>query len=301
MLISLMVNPVEQVHKALQGIASGIPLEFGKQELEAFGLGVSTHLQRQTTPKTKLRTEKTLWFSEVGKPCSRQVWYQHHDSASAESLHPNAIVKFLYGDVVEELALMLLQASGQEVTRRQETVEVLLEQGWKVRGRIDAFINGTLTDVKSCSSRAFDSYVKAGVANNDSFGYMQQLIGYAVATGQRSGAFLLVNKETGAMHWDHYDFTTQQLTDWVKNANSLANKIEATSPPQRNFQAAAYGKSGNEALPYQCGYCSYKATCWANECSTSTGNLEGYLYSGKPVWFTKIVREPDVPRIIVNE
>lgn len=297
-----MVNPIGKVNDVLKAVTNGTALEFSTDQLAAFGSGVSTHLQRQTTPKNKQRTEKTLWFSEVGKPCHRQVWYQHDDTES-EPLHPNTIVKFLYGDVVEELALTLIQASGQEVTRRQETVEVVLggvAQGWKVRGRIDAFINGTLTDVKSCSSRAYDSYVKGGVSNNDSFGYMQQLLGYAVATGEKAGAFLLVNKETGAMHWDPYVFTDKQLSDWVKNAEELAGKIEMAVPPTRHFTPTAYGKSGNEALPYQCGYCAYKSPCWNNVCSTKTGGLEGFLYSGKPVWFTKVIREPDVPRIVTN-
>ena len=88
-----------------------------------------------------------LSLSSVGTPCKRKLWYKVNKPKEGESLRPNTLLKFFYGDMIEELVLSLAKASGHEVVGEQSKLNV-----FGVKGHRDAVIDGMTVDVKSSSS-----------------------------------------------------------------------------------------------------------------------------------------------------
>ena len=49
-----------------------------------------------------------LSLSSVGTPCKRKLWYKVNKPKEGESLRPSTLLKFFYGDMIEELVLQNL-------------------------------------------------------------------------------------------------------------------------------------------------------------------------------------------------
>jgi len=246
-------------------------------------------LERGLYPRDN-KSSSRVWFSNVGGPCTRKLWYKLHSPASAEPLRPSTRVKFLYGDILEELLLSLAREAGHVVEREQERVE------WNgITGRIDAVIDGVLVDVKSASSFSFKKFKGGLRAEDDPFGYIQQLGGYLLSLRGEGGidpsraAFLVINKETGEIHLDIHEFDDVYLAEVSGLILSNKDVAERGECPERAFAPEAEGKSGNKKLGTHCSYCEFKATCWPE--------LRTFLYSSKPVFLTHVEREPNVPEI----
>src|SRR5690606_20206525 len=92
-----------------------------------------------------------------------------------EKINGPALLKFLYGHIVEELVFPLLEKAGFNVQKRQQTVGIQVRDGTIVEGHIDAIVDGTITDIKSANSRGFDKFKYHKLEYNDPFGYLDQL------------------------------------------------------------------------------------------------------------------------------
>ena len=248
---------------------------------------------------TKLRDEPRsrgkLWASDLGKRCLRQHWYNFNKPESGEKLTGNTKFKFLYGNILEEAVLYYAEEAGHTVTNQQMVVEHELD-GWTIRGRIDAIIDDTLVDVKSTSSYGYKRYKDGITIANDSFGYLHQLAFYKEFSGAATSnsGFIWIDKQNGHIHYTKANTPPkEELISRAKEIISSVDKEELDVP--RGYAAEPYGKSGNEALPISCSYCPYKDTCWRD--SNGGQGLRGFVYNQGPVWFTKVVREPNVPEI----
>ena len=134
-----------------------------------------------------------LRFSALGKP-DRQIWYDAHPDGSKEALTPKTYLKFLYGDVIEQVFLFLAKEAGHVVEREQEEVEV---DG--IKGHIDAVIDGVVVDVKSASSFGYKKFKDKTVTEEDPFGYVAQLAGYAnVLTPGKEAEWWAIDKVNGS-------------------------------------------------------------------------------------------------------
>jgi hypothetical protein len=227
--------------------------------------------------------ELSLHASKIGKNCIRQMWYSQWMPTVAEPLQPHTLIKFTYGDVVEEMALDLARAAGHRVILEQQRVE-FEAHGFRVSGRIDAVIDGAIVDVKSTSPYSFNDWNgKELTAENDSFGYRWQLHTYArglsenpEVTDKARGYLLLMDKQNGHMglswveyNWPAYHLRLKLITDGIRNKDVL---------PMRNFKPTEKDKLGNDKLPLECSYCDYKRECWKEH------DLKGVLRSGKVTW-----------------
>lgn len=224
-----------------------------------------------------------LRFSSLGRP-DRQLWYMAKGYPQ-EDISAKTYFKFLYGDVIEELLLFLAKESGHTVERTQEEIEV---NG--VKGHIDAVIDGVLVDVKSASPFGYEKFVKQTVTENDPFGYVQQLAGYAqVITPGQAPAWLAMNKVTGGICLSPLsqsivkDFPVEERIDHLKEV------IDREEAPPRCYEDEEDGKSGNRKLGTACGYCAFKHSCWPG--------LRTFAYSNGPRFLTKVVRAPEVPEV----
>ena len=227
--------------------------------------------------------EPSLRMSNLGKPCERQVWLGIHRAGELEDLPPYVRLKFLYGDVIEELLLFLAKASGHRVEGCQDELEL---EG--VIGHRDAVIDGVLVDVKSASSYSFQKFSNGDLASNDPFGYIGQLQTYLEAsqddvlvTDKSRCAFLVMDKTLGHVCLDIHskvDFDVREIT------RRKVKIMYSDEMPDRAFNPEPDGQSGNMKLPMQCSYCNAKHACHSG--------IRTFLYSGGPRYLTTVKKLP---------
>lgn len=240
-----------------------------------------TRLKSPLTPR-----EPSLRMSSIGKP-ARQMYYEIHQ-APAEELDGQTLLKFLYGDIIEEMLLFLVREAGYDVTDQQKEVDL---DG--VKGHMDCKINGQVFDVKSASPYAFQKFKQGTLRDNDAFGYYGQLAGYVEAEGGGDGGWLAMDKVSGelallSISADEVEF--EQPRALIQNQREA---VQSKTPPPRCYDAVPDGKSGNMALPVGCSYCKFKEHCWSD--ANDGKGLRTFFYSNKPKFLTRVVREPKVP------
>ena len=234
--------------------------------------------------------EPGLSMSSFGQP-DRKLWYKTNTPEKGEPLRGEVLLKFMYGDIIELLVLMLAKASGHEVKGEQDEISTA-----GIVGHRDAIVDGVLVDVKSASSFAFDKFRYHKLEADDPFGYIDQLALYVTASQddlavKRSGAFIAVNKENGQLAVDVYN--VKPSSDYAKESTRKRSMLSEATPPGRCYPDEEDGRSGNRKLGVNCSYCEFKNHCWPN--------LRTFLYSGKPRFLTQVVREPDVLELKDNK
>src|SRR6056300_171813 len=111
-----------------------------------------------------------LSLSSIGTPCKRKLWYRINKPTTSEPLSASMLLRFFYGDMIEELILHMVMASGHSVEGMQERMNV-----HGIRGHRDAVIDGMTVDVKSASPYSFKKFKNGELRDNDPFGYISQL------------------------------------------------------------------------------------------------------------------------------
>jgi len=289
---------VPDILNLIQKAIDGQTVEVNQAVLDRLGDDIKAAFKRTLDGKRKVRDPKTLYASEVGKPCRRQLWYAVHDY-EGEDLLPHTKIKFLYGDILEALLLALAEASGHKVTDQQKSIEIPLPNGWKIRGRMDAKIDDIPVDVKSASTYAFKKFKEGTLAEDDGFGYIGQIACYAEAENHKGTVgFLAIDKQNGTIAFDPYHATPGWTANAIPDREGLVRDMESEKPPKRAFEPEPDGKSGNLKLPFNCGYCPYKFECWKD--ANGGEGLKGFAYSNGPRWLTHISKTPDVPPIGPN-
>ena len=288
------------INELLLSVALGNKVEVSDEEAALLGAKISVAIERALTGRgeAKPRDGKKIYFSEIGSPCWRKVWYKYH-GVPGETLMPHALLKFMYGDLLEELLLFLAEKAGNKVENQQGEVEIPLRDGWVLRGRIDAEINGKIVDVKSASTFAMKKFESLEVLRKDDpFGYEDQLTGYSAGLNRvgDEAEFLVVDKTLGHVKSMAVP-VTQQTVDALKNkANSMTLMLEKPEPPAKmpDYDKPD-GKSGNRKLGVTCGYCPYKNYCHKD--ANGGRGLRTFLYSSGPTFLTEVAREPKTPEI----
>lgn len=256
--------------------------------VEDFGRDLSNIISSRLVERRD--SEGTLRMSNIGKPCNRQLWYEVNTPGEKEELEPHVRLKFLFGDILEELLLFLAKAAGHSVEGRQDEQEI---EG--IKGHRDAIIDGTVVDVKSASTYSFKKFEEGKLSESDPFGYMDQLQSY-IHSGQSDekvsdkdrGAFLVIDKTLGHVCLDiHKKRTDDLLPQIYKYKKEVVGRAE---PPARRYEPIPDGKSGNLKLGTECSYCAFKRSCYPE--------LRTFLYSNRPVDLVHVAREPNVPELV---
>lgn len=252
--------------------------EVNEENLEQF----ANNIKELVRLRLAMREEKSspLRFSALGTP-DRKLWYAAQ-GGEQEELNAKTYFKFLYGDVIEQLVLFLAKESGHEVTHEQEEVSC---DG--VLGHIDAIIDGVVVDVKSASPYGFQKFKNNEFIEDDPFGYVPQISGYAnVLTPRQGAAFLAFDKVSGELCLSPVSATIVGDFDLKQRIEHQKEVIALPEPPERCYPDVEDGKSGNRKLGTECSYCVYKKECWPG--------LRTFLYSSGPKYLTNVVRVPDV-------
>lgn len=234
-----------------------------------------------------------LSLSSIGTPCKRKLWYRINEPTSAEPLQANALLKFFFGDMIEELVLAIVKAAGHDVQGEQDRLDV-----HGIKGHRDCVIDGMTVDVKSASPYSFKKFKDGNLRENDPFGYISQLSSYVYAgkddplvTNKTAGAFLVIDKVNGHICLDAYDFEEELKT---KEEEMLAAKdLVAGSIPEDRIPPVPQSKtSPNTKLDLNCSYCEFRKVCWPE--------ARTFLYSTGPLHLVDVV---DTPRVyeVTNE
>ena len=270
---------IDDIYATLEGRQA--PFKFSNVD-------VTEHLVKTFEGRSWERPEKTLRFSEVGSQCLRQLWYRFHKPEKAEAIDGNTSMTFLYGHVLEAVTLSLVEAAGHTVTGQQKPALIELSDGWKVRGSADAFIDGTLVDVKSVTKQSEEKF-KAGLpSDQDPWGYRLQLSGYATSFGETEAGFLTVRKERG--HFGYYPISVDSA--WT--LDQLEQKVAAVKGKLEDIprqDLVPEGRSGNMKLCTLCSYCGFKQECWPE--------AKKFVYAKGPVWLQEIKKQPKVDEEIL--
>lgn len=228
---------------------------------------------------------RTLRMSNLGKP-DRKLYYELRGELSQEAFEGPTLLKFLIGDIWEHVLLFLSRQAGHEVTHEQ--AEVTLDG---IVGHIDAVIDGTVVDVKSASTHAFRKFKDGTLADDDPFGYIEQISGYSTALGT-DGAFLAGDKQNGHIVLHRVSKEEINAIDIHGRIEHLKKVVSSSEIPERCYQPVEEGKSGNMRLDVGCSYCPFKFDCWAD--ANGGLGLRTFIYSRGPVHLTTVVTEPKV-------
>lgn len=263
-------------------------VEVSDEDAEAFGnkmaLLVKTRLKRE--PR-----EGTLRMSNLGKP-DRQLWYEINMPEAAEKMHSNSYLKFLYGDLIEELLLFLAVQAGHTVEGHQDELEI---EG--IKGHRDAVIDGMTADFKSASPYSFNKFKNHLKPEEDAFGYISQINNYIeagkedpIVTIKDKGAFFVAQKVTGDLVLDVHQKSPAPIEEIIKYKKKVTSQPD---PPDRCYEPEPMGKSGNMKLGINCSYCPFKKECWPG--------LRTFLYANGPVFLTEVKDEPRVHEVKEGE
>lgn len=277
------------------------------ERYSTFGAGVASALQnsvgRAYETGFKVRPPNTLYATEMGSSCNRELWYKIHAPELAEPITYNTRIKFLYGDMLEEMVLSLAELAGHKVEMRQHPVSYTdSATGITVRGKIDAVVDGVLVDVKSASARGYEKFKTHEVLKNDTFGYGYQLGTYRLTLDYRSAeyedmenthaAFIAIHRDLGHVTVDTYhceEFPIYTHTDLAARVKELKPVMDPSIAPSRAFLDEPEGAKGNRKLGTKCAYCSFKKKCWPG--------VRTFAYSNGPMFLTHVESLPKVPEI----
>lgn len=256
--------------------------EVSEENLTAFAENTKQLLRERLS----LREASTspLRFSALGKP-DRQIWYEAHPDGSKERFRGQTLLKFLYGDLIEQLLLFLIKEAGHSVEQEQAEVSV---NG--VKGHIDAIIDGVVVDIKSASPYGYKKFEDNSVIQEDPFGYVDQLAGYASVLTPGEPAAWIANDKVGG------DICVSMLPQSVirhyhpePRIEHLKEVIKSDVIPERCYEPVPDGASGNLKLPTPCGYCSHKFRCHPD--------VRTFLYSTGPRYLTTVKLLPKVMEV----
>ena len=274
---------IDDIYSSLSPLEIGEDLNLSDDVIEEFGEKIKDAVRSWSSPH---KQTSGLRMSNIGRP-ARQLWFESR-SEDKKTFSAPTLIKFLYGHVLEELVVLLVKLSGHSITDQQKEVSV---DG--IIGHIDCKIDGEVVDIKTASNFAFKKFKEGTLQDDDPFGYMAQLAGYEAAEGTSDGGFLAINKESGELTlYRPGPFSKPNITARI---SSMKDYLKLDELPPRCYPDVPEGKSGNRRLGTSCSYCPYKYDCWSD---ANHGNgLIAYKYASGIKYFTRVAKEPQVPRL----
>ena len=262
-----------------------------EEEIEKFGEAMKELMKKEFLPSKKGYDGRKLRLSSIGKP-DLQQWYSYNGWVG-EKLQSHTLIKFMYGNLIEEFLLFLVRMSGHEVTDEQKQVSV-----GGIKGHMDCKIDGTVVDIKSTSPYGLKKFKEGTLALSDDFGYVDQLKAYAHAEGKRKFAWLAMDKQNGNLALLQYDLDNKSHPAYEHYSGDIEERItqvkksvkhEERPSPCLPLPLVPDGRSGNIKLSTMCSYCRYKKHCYPE--------VRAFAYSTGPRFLTKVKNKPKVPEI----
>ena len=220
-------------------------------------------LRKQLTPQ---EIDFRLRMSNVGKPlCQLQ-----HGAMGSEKKRKdyNFKIQMLIGDAVECITNVMLKIAGANITGAKNQVELKIGETI-IKGEDDIEIDHKVYDVKSCSPWAFDNKWDkgySGLKEDDPFGYVGQLTGYAQAQNKELGGWNVVNKSNGRIAVVDAEVSeTEKQMNLFKMEHNV-DQVTTGAPLDRQFAPIPdtfRGKpTGLKRLTKSCEWCDFIKPCY---------------------------------------
>lgn len=291
---------VLKIHEYLEKAASG-KIKPNDKLIDEFGERVKKNLRKVLDVRDN--TFK-LRMSNIGRPLRQLMLEQKYGKGKP---NPDFLLKMLFGDLYESLVLYLLKASGLEVTEEGTEVRTLiktkkgpvnldgtLDIGLKVNGEDGIY------DVKSASPYSFANKfdVSSLLAGDDSFGYVDQLFGYAAARNKKAKGWIVIDKSSGAIKVvdipeNLHDELIEKSKETIKN--KVCHIVEGGEIPECKGAVPEkfYGKTtGNIVLNSSCRFCDHKDKCHPG--IQYMPSISSKAKDPKWEWYVKIKEPKDV-------
>lgn len=234
-------------------------------------------------------------MSGLGRPlCQQQLAL----SGEKEDMEYTNFMRFIFGDMIESLAVLIMRASNINIIELQKPVELDLGDDIVIRGTLDAILDdGTgpkVWDIKSASDFAFNHKFGSfggyeAIKKEDTFGYIMQGYLYASAVDLPFGGWIVVNKNSG--EWltcsapeDQEDDKRQAIEDAKSRARYLMSKAKFRKEFQPENEMHKNEPTGNKLMPRACTFCGYKSKCWPKAVFASKATSRAQSRPG--VWYT---------------
>ena len=271
--LDLVKDYLQRISRGEEKISPAILREFKKSCADA--------LEKQFT-----KQGWRLRMSGVGKPLCQQ---QLGKEGIEEKLDYSVIMRFIFGNLVEAVAIAILKGAGVEVSDQQKKVSAEIA-GKTISGSMDLKIKGIdgtkkIWDVKSASPYSFDK----------KFGELGMM--YEYADGDKFGGWIAINKSNG--EWavcsvpdDTEDEKIEVVDDVTRKVTMLddINTKFRKFPDQLEVHKSPDGpiETGNRLMNPTCSMCGYKKHCWPN--AVLHKRVSGSSYRKSFVWYTKLVK-----------
>jgi len=276
---------IEDIHTLLETGINTSTVQ-NRDKIRDFAMEISRSVSRQLG-EGKREKMTSLRMSQIGKP-DRQLWYELKSPVEPAPIDGQTKLKFIMGDILEALLILLTDLSGHEVTEQQKEVEI---DG--VKGHKDCRIDGTVVDIKSASSYAFKKFKEGTLHTDDPFGYIAQISGYAEAGKDEEAAFFAIDKSSGEMAVMKVE--PIRMINAKQRIGKVKNFISSDIPPARCYPDEEDGKSGNRKLAIGCVYCPFKEDCWKD--ANGGRGLRKFQYSNGIRYLTQVGKVPDVKEV----
>ncbi len=262
--------------------------EINEQYLKEFFINLEATLRKKLSKREPQKP--TVRLSKIGTP-DRKLYYELKEP-TVEDPTKNPL-KFLYGDIIEQLILLLIKHAGHTVENEQK--EIVIDG---IVGHTDCDVDGVAVDIKSTSSFAYRKFAKGELFNDDPFGYVAQLSAYARGEGKDKAAFIAVNKETGEICI--LDLHSIDMIDPVSRIRDIKSLLDKEHPPaDKCYPEEPDGTSGNMKISRNCTYCPFKERCW-KEANDGKG-LRKFQYASEVRYLTRVESVPRVPELVNQE
>ena len=294
-----MFNPIFMKVQGFLDRATREGIDLDPELIEEFKDNCGKALVKQIS---RGRGSYSLRMSGLGRPLCQQ-W--HDKNGSDKEIAYNSIMRFLFGDIIEAIAMVILKSSEVNVESEQEKVSLDLKS-CKLDGTLDVVIDGKVWDIKSASPYAFSKkfggefggYNK--VKEDDAFGYLMQGYLYSKAKNMDFGGWIVIDKASG--EWavcEAPDYQEEDSDGELEKAEKNAKTMTANKPLKKEFAdreetfRVQYGKrkgeiiaTGNRLMHTICSYCDYKKQCWP---SAEQHRRVGTQATQRPIiWYTKL-------------
>ena len=232
-------------------------------------------VEKQLNKKRKF----SIRMSGLGRPLCQQLLDRQ---GMKEDMDYNALFRFLFGDLVESVMVLIMEQAEVEIVAKQKPVKLTIA-GHEVTGTLDLILRDEMGvekvwDVKSASEWAFKfKYTGFGgydkIKEDDPFGYVMQGHLYGEATGLPFGGWIVVNKSSGELAMvEAPDWQTEDRKEYLKDAERRVKRLldpdtKFVKPFKSEFETYKVKgeviRTGNKTLPKICSMCGYRSHCWS--------------------------------------
>jgi hypothetical protein len=256
-----MHHPAElKIHQYLSKVRHG-DSTLSEEVVEQIVSDVRAALLRQFVDKRD-SNNFSLRMSNVGRDYC-QLWFDKNNPDDAVPHSTNFVINMMMGDIAEAVFKGLLTQAGVAYANGDKVT--LVAGDHTIHGTPDLITEGAVDDVKSASPWSYaNKFVDyQTLHDNDSFGYVGQLAGYAKAMGVKAGGWWVINKANG-----EFKYVAADSIDLEAEGEKIKQKADRLEKNEfeRCYEAIpeTYRKkeTGNLVLGKECGWCSYRYKCW---------------------------------------